>query len=129
MSEADLTEQLVSVASQVLSADQLPAYLAVTDAKKFVGDDGDIDAEKVLGPLRRLYGISDTTQRQQSSPNFGQHSGQPAGQQPGDTGRNALKKRHGVGNSDDANHPDASSQLARGAGAKAELAKRYGGRK
>src|ERR1700735_1356567 len=39
------TEQLMSVASQVLSGGELTALMAIADAKRIVGDDGTIDAD------------------------------------------------------------------------------------
>jgi hypothetical protein len=39
------TEQLMSMASQVLSGGELTAFMAIADAKRFAGDDGTIDAD------------------------------------------------------------------------------------
>jgi hypothetical protein len=37
----------MSMASQVLSGGELSAFMAIADAKRFAGDDGTIDADKV----------------------------------------------------------------------------------
>lgn len=99
MPEVDLTEQLKSAASQVLSGDQLEAFLSVADAKRLADSDGNIDAEKVGAGLRTLYGVSDQSQQSaRHALNWGQGSaaGGPP-HVPGDNARAALKRRHGVG--------------------------------
>jgi hypothetical protein len=120
------TQQLIAAASQVLSGDQLSAFMAVADAKRFAGDDGTIDAEKVSGHLRTLFHVDEQPPRQsqQSQRNWGQSTGQPAGQQAGDAGRDALKKRHGVGKATD--QPAPGDQISRGQNARAELKRRHG---
>lgn len=117
------TDQLMSMASQVLSGGELTAFMAIADAKKFAGDDGTIDADKVSGHLRTLFGVDE--QPQQPPRQWGQYSvaGGPS-KQPGDTGRAALKKRHKVGG--DPNTPAAGAQIHRGQNARAELARRHG---
>lgn len=95
MSEVDLTEQLKSAASQVLSGAQLDAFMSVADAKRLADADGNIDADKVSAGLRTLYGITETPQAPRQ---WGQHSGQPPGRLPGADARDALARRHGVKN-------------------------------
>jgi hypothetical protein len=120
------TEQLKAHASQVLSGDQLTAFMAVADATRFAGDDGNIDADKVSGHLRTLFGVDE--QPQQPPKRWGQHSaaGGP-GKQPGDDGRAALEKRYGSKRA--SGEPPAGAQIPRGQSARAELAKRYGSKK
>jgi hypothetical protein len=98
MTDVDLSAQLQAVAAQVLTPDQLTAFTAVADAQKFAGENGEIDADRVVSNLRTVFGISDTPRTQQSQPNWGQGTGLPPGRQPGDHGRAALEKRHGVKN-------------------------------
>ncbi|ORW85974.1 hypothetical protein AWB92_26725 [Mycobacterium sp. IEC1808] len=124
--EVDLTEQLKSVASQVLSGDQLAAFMAVADANRCAGPDGNIDADKVSADLRTLYGISEQPPAQPRAPQWGQHSGPPGPPaRPGDTARAALAKRHGVKND---TNPPASTQSARGAAGRAAAQRRHGGK-
>jgi hypothetical protein len=119
------TQQLIAAASQVLSGDQLSAFMAVADAKRFAGDDGTIDAEKVSGHLRTLFHVDEQPPRQsQQERAWGQSTGQPAGQQAGDAGRAALEKRHGVKRATD--QPAPGDQISRGQNARAELKRRHG---
>lgn len=95
-----LTSELKSAAAQVINdPDQLKSFMAFADPSKFTNDDGEIDEEKVMGHLTALY-VGRDTQQQRQAPQWGQHSGngQPP-KRPGDDGRAALEKRHGVKNS------------------------------
>ena len=126
MIEVDATEQLKTVAAQVISdPDQLAAFLAVADANRVADAEGNIDVEKVGAHLRTLFGVSEQPQHPRQ---WGQHSaaGGPAGQR-GDDGRAELKKRFGVGA--DNSGPTADSRIPPGRSAREELAKRYGDRK
>jgi hypothetical protein len=90
-----LTSELKSCAAQVIKdKDDLASFMAFADPSKFVGEDGEIDEEKVMGHLTALY-VGRSTRQQ--APQWGQHSGnqRPPGQ-AGDAGRAALEKRHGV---------------------------------
>jgi hypothetical protein len=125
VSEVDATEQLKTVASRVLSGDQLAAFLAVADAKRLVDADGNIDADKVSGSLRTLYGIAERPQTPAAAPQWGQHSGPPGPpKQPGDNARSALAKRHGVGNDNAA--PELGQDIRPGANGRAAAARRHG---
>lgn len=117
------TRRLVTVASELLAGEQLASFLAVADATKLAGPNGEIDADAISGHLRTLYGISEQPQQ---APRWGQQSGSggPA-KQPGDNARAALRKRHNVG-ADDKTTPAPGAQIPRGQGARAELEKRYG---
>lgn len=104
---------------------QLSSFMAVTDPAKFIGEDGELDEAK-LEKATNFYGGQPSQQRQ--APSWGQHSGQPAGQQPGAEGAAALKRRHGVGK-DEPNEPGAGSQITRAQNAYQALAQRHGVRK
>ena len=87
------TTQLMTVASEVLQGDQLAAFMAVADATKLAGHDGQIDADAISGHLRTLYGIAEQPQQ---PANWGQHSptgGPPS--MPGDGGRAEAARRQG----------------------------------
>jgi hypothetical protein len=118
------TQQLIAAASQVLSGDQLTAFMAVADAKRFAGDDGTIDADKVSGHLRTLFHVDEP---QQAPRNWGQHSaaGGPV-KNPGDDARIALEKRHNV---KPPAQPDAGAGIRPGADGRAALQRRHGGSK
>ncbi|MGH8328583.1 MAG: hypothetical protein ACRET2_17685 [Steroidobacteraceae bacterium] len=97
-------EQLKGAAANVLSGDQLDAFLSVADPKAFDGEDGDIDDEKVVGRLTAMFGTGE--QRQ-----FGR----------GERGRAEAARRFG-GQSSGARPPDDGP----GAGGRAEAARRFG---
>jgi hypothetical protein len=87
--------QLRGIASGVITdKDQLNSFLAITDPAKFVGDDGEIDEQKVMGHLTAIF-VSKTPPPRQ----WGQHSGNQPPERAGAAGRAALEKRHGVKNS------------------------------
>lgn len=50
------TARLESLAGRVLDKDQLKSFMDVVDTAKFLGEDGDVDTEKVMGHLTGLYG-------------------------------------------------------------------------
>ena len=119
------SQQLRDIAGKVLDGTALDSFVAVADPRKFANDIGDVDEDKVMGHLTALFA---TGQQPQPGPQWGQSSGNPPGDRPGDGARAALKRRHNVGA--DADTPTgAGSQITRGRGARAELQKRYGGRK
>lgn len=92
-----LASELKSIAAGVIrDQDQLKSFMAMVDPTKFVGDDGDIDEDKVMGHLTALYVGRDEPKR---PPNWGQYSGTQAPEKPGSAGRAALEKRHGIQNS------------------------------
>lgn len=93
-----LTSELKGIAASVIKdGDQLKSFMAITDPSKFVGENGEIDEEKVMGHLTALYVGS---QQQRAPRQWGQYSapGEPI-EKPGATARAALEKRHGVKNS------------------------------
>ena len=116
------TQQLVTVASELLTGEQLASFLAVADATKLAGPNGEIDANTISGHLRTLYGIAEQPQRPHQ---WGQHSA-PGGppSQPGDTAREALKRRHGVGGTND--EPAGGQGIRPGNTAREALARRHG---
>lgn len=97
--------QFRAIAGPVLKEKEaLNAVMAITDPAKFLGDDGDVDEEKVMGHLTALSAVFTGGQGQgqpgngQQPPAWGQNSGgagsPPA--RPGEAGRAAIAKRHGV---------------------------------
>lgn len=97
--------QFRAIAGPVLKErDALDAVMAITDPAKFLGADGDVDEEKVMGHLTALSAVFTGGQGQgqpgngQQPPAWGQNSGgagtPPA--RPGEAGRAAIAKRHGV---------------------------------
>lgn len=91
-----LAAQLESAASRVIKDDeQLESFLAITDPAKFVGEDGSVDKDKVIGHLTALFGgqqqQSSNGQRQQK--NWGQQSGGQPPSKPGEAGKAAADKR------------------------------------
>lgn len=121
MSDDAQTEQLRGIVGTVLPPDLRDSFVEYAKLDAFRGEDGQIDTEKVMGHLTAI-----TVARQQSQRDWGQHSGQPTGQQPGDTGRAALRKRHGVGNDEPNQPPGASNLVGRGQTARAALERRHG---
>ena len=104
---SDQSEQLKSIAGQVLSGNALDSFVANCLMAAFTDKDGNVDEEKVMGHLTAIYA-----------------AGQPA-QPPGDNARAALKRRHGVATAT-TNQPASVGQIRRGSNARTELAKRYG---
>lgn len=97
------TLQLKAIASEVIKGDQLKAWLAGMNPAAFADENGDIDEEKVMGHLTAAFGGQQDTQQQQSNngrqqpPAWGQQSGGTGVPiRPGEAGRAALAKRHGV---------------------------------
>lgn len=79
--------QLKSVASQVLSGEQLDAWLDGVDPSKFVGESGEIDEATVMGKLTALFGAP------KARPNWGQHGTTPPGETPGSAGKAEAERR------------------------------------
>jgi hypothetical protein len=97
------TAELRSIASEVLKGDQLNAWLAGMNPAAFANDNGEIDQEKVMGHLTAAFGVGGQDQQQQSNngrqqpPAWGQTSGGTGSvTRPGEAGRAAVAKRHGV---------------------------------
>lgn len=97
------TAQLRAIASDVLKGDQLNAWLSGMNPAAFANENGEIDQEKVMGHLTAAFGVGG--QGQQQPPGNGQPAAPAWGQQsggtgapirPGETGRAALAKRHGI---------------------------------
>lgn len=91
-----LTSELKGIAAGVIRDDkELESFMELVDPKKFATADGGIDKDKLMGHLTALY-----VGRGGTPPQWGQYSapGQPP-QRPGEQGRTALEKRHGVKNS------------------------------
>jgi hypothetical protein len=81
------------IAAPILDADQLEGWLGGIDPKRFVGDDGEVDSDKVMTNLTAMFGRS---RQQQISPvrQWGQYgnSGTPS-TQPGSGGRAEAQRR------------------------------------
>ena len=118
------SEQLKTMAAKrITDPDQLNAFMSIANPKALITENGDIDEAKLGEHLGRLFGPGE----EQPPRQWGQHSAQPAADRAGEAGKRALKARHGVGA--DSTQPAAGGQVPRGRGARAELQKRYGGRK
>ncbi|WP_052373775.1 phasin family protein [Nocardia otitidiscaviarum] len=77
------TARLEALAGQVLDKDQLKVFMDVVDTSKFVGEDGEIDSDKVMGHLTGLYGQPrEFGAGLPQHRNWGQHTTRP----PGTTG-------------------------------------------
>jgi hypothetical protein len=123
MSDDAQTEQVRGIVGTVLPPDLRDTFVEYARIDAFLGEDGEVDTEKVMGHLTAIK-VATQPQMQQSQRNWGQHSGAGApGKQPGDDGRDALRKRHGVKN--DATQPAAGAHIRPGADARAELGRRY----
>ncbi|MGV9540920.1 hypothetical protein ACWDSF_06305 [Nocardia beijingensis] len=91
------TARLQAVAGTVLTdKDQLKSFMSIVDTSKFVGEDGDIDDDAVMGHLTAIYGQprefgSGLPQHR----NWGQHSAPPPMAQPGAAGRAEAARRRG----------------------------------
>jgi hypothetical protein len=97
--------QFRAIAGPVLKEEEaLDAVMAITDPAKFLGDDGDVDKEKVMGHLKALSAVftgggAQGTQQSygHQPPAWGQASGGTgAPSRPGDAGKAAVERRHGT---------------------------------
>jgi hypothetical protein len=116
----DSTEQLRTVAGQVLSGAALESFMAVADVSKFTDDKGAIAEEAVMGRLTALFGVAD--ERGPTHADFGQYRAAPPEPGPGDRGKAEAARRFGPRGADTQPHP------TRGAGGLAEAQKRFGKR-
>ncbi len=117
----DTAEQLRTHAAKVLSGPQLDAFVNAANPAAFTDGAGGVDEEKVMGHLTALFAVGG---QEPPGRQWGQTSGNPVGERPGDQGRRALERRHGVKN--DATHPGADGQVAPGARGRAAVARRHG---
>lgn len=79
--------QLENIASRVIRDDgQLQAFLAITDPGKFVGEDGQIDQEKVKTHLTPFLGTNGDRQ-------WGQHGSRPPGKSASEEGLAEARRR------------------------------------
>lgn len=112
----DTAEQVRTAAAKHIPADQLDSIMGIVDASKFVTD-GTVDEAKVSEHFGRLFGA------QQQPHQWGQRTGFPSSEGPGETGRAALKRRWGVGADQD--QPAAGGQIAPGRRGREALALRH----
>ena len=116
----DVAESFRDIAKGVVPDDQLDSLMAVANPAAFATD-GRIDEAKVRQHLGRLFGAG------QQPRQWGQSTGEPAGQLRGANARAALERRHGVKRDDTA--PDSSSPgSSRGAAGRAAAERRHGQR-
>ncbi|MEU2013101.1 phasin family protein [Nocardia sp. NPDC019302] len=91
------TARLQAVAGTVLTdKDQLKSFMSIVDTSKFVGEDGDIDDDAVMGHLTAIYGQprefgSGLPQHR----NWGQYGTPPPMASPGAAGRAEAARRRG----------------------------------
>lgn len=89
--------RLEAIAGRILDDDQLQSFMNIVDSSKFIGEDGEIDREAVMGHLTAIYG-----QQRQFGSSLPQHMnwGQNGSRRPAQSGieqANAmLAQRHGV---------------------------------
>lgn len=89
--------RLEAIAGRILDDDALKSFMDIADTSKFIGEDGDINSEAVMGHLTAIYG-----QQRQFGASLPQHMnwGQNGSQRPAQSGieqANAmLAQRHGV---------------------------------
>lgn len=94
------TARLEAVAGTVLTdKDQLKSFMSIVDTSKFVGEDGDIDTDAVMGHLTAIYGqpreFGSGLPRHRD---WGQHSTRPPGSSGVEQAHAELAKRHGIKN-------------------------------
>lgn len=91
------TARLEAVAGQILTdKDQLASFMNIVDTSKFVGEDGDIDTEAVIGHLTAIYGKP--REFGASLPqhvNWGQHGSKPPAPSGAALGKAEAEKRFG----------------------------------
>ncbi|MBF6370918.1 hypothetical protein IU469_35265, partial [Nocardia puris] len=74
------TARLEAIAGRILDDDQLKSFMSIVDTSKFIGEDGEIDNEAVMGHLTAIYGQPKQRQFGAGLPqhvNWGQHGSQP----------------------------------------------------
>lgn len=89
------TAQLRGIAGSIIKdPDRLESFMSITDSSKFVGEDGDIDQEKVMGHLTAIFVAN---QPPPSPRQWGQYSG-PGNppKEPGEGGKAEAAKRFGT---------------------------------
>lgn len=86
-----------SIAAQVLTGDQLSAFVETANPSAFYGESGDIDTEKVTTHLTALFGTAQSTPLVSQPRAWGQYSAStPAGSRPGEAGKAAAARRFGT---------------------------------
>lgn len=87
--------QVQSIASQIVQGDKLAAFMNIVDPSKFLGEDGSVDEEKVMGSLTAMYAGEMQTQAGPRWQNFGQHSPPPPPPNAGAGGMAEAQRRFG----------------------------------
>lgn len=90
--------QVKSIASQIISGDQLTAFMSIANPANLVGEDGQVDETKVMGTLTAMFATTPKApdQRQPQWQNFGQHYPPPPRGAPGQNGTAEAQKRFGA---------------------------------
>lgn len=87
--------QLEAIAGRILEEEQLASFMAIVSPEKFVGKDGEIDREAVMGHLTAIYG---QTKREFGSGlpqhvNWGQNGSKPPAPSGAALGKAEIAKR------------------------------------
>jgi hypothetical protein len=85
-----------SIASQIITGDQLTAFMELVDTTRLLGESGQVDESKVMGYLTAIYGTAPAAPP--AGPrwqNFGQHTPPPPPQRSGSGGLAEAQKRFG----------------------------------
>lgn len=91
------TARLEAVAGQILTdKEQLSSFMNIVDTSKFVGNDGDIDTEAVMGHLTAIYGKPrEFGANLPQHVNWGQHGSKPPAPSGAALGLAEAEKRFG----------------------------------
>jgi hypothetical protein len=119
-------EQLRGMVGTVLAADLRDQFVEYARLDAFRDEAGELDTEKVMGHLTAIH-LATQRRQQQSQPNYGQATGHPAAANPGDTGRAALHKRHGV--TQENGNPQPAQAIQPGKDGRSALERRHGVKK
>lgn len=101
-------DQLREIVGKYLDSDRADKFVETVLRSAFTDSAGNVDEEKVVGNLTAIFAAG---QPQQPS------------EPPGSGGRDALRKRWGVGDPETA--PTAATRIPRARSARSELTKRY----
>jgi hypothetical protein len=91
---SDQSEQLKSIAGQVLSGNALDSFVENSLIAAFTDKDGNVDEEKVYGHLTAIFAAGQPQQQRQEWGQSSTAGGPP--KRPGDNARAELRKRFGV---------------------------------
>lgn len=86
--------EVKSIASSIISGDQLTSFMSIINTASFAGEDGAIDESKVMGALTGMFGAPQKAPAQRWQ-NAGQYSPPPPPGRPGEGGRAEAARRFG----------------------------------